>query len=275
MNIVADPVDIAHLNLDNLTLRPPDARKFGAKSFLNYNRGPTRLALPALRAPFGAKINTPEFNDTIELNLTFDNLENSPETRQAFENLEALDNKVRELVKANLDKFFPNKPIKADKEYYKSFIQRDEKGKYPPRIKLYIETDRDDPQKILSWMGKPFLKAYDNTPVPVTRANIAAALPRNSIIRSVIEVAHVFGSSGRSEVSLKWRLSHAKLATPPAQTNDSWDFNDADLVATSLGGYTGTRGVHSNPDVPGGAVGAYPERDPDDQDLEGSSEAEE
>jgi hypothetical protein len=226
MNIKGDPVPISLFDIEKLSLRPPEKNDFGMKSFLNYSRGPTRIALPALRTPFGAKIGSSSFGSKIEVNLAFDDAENNEDTRVALQKLEAIDAKIKELVRGHLAAFFPKLNISPDEveSRYKSIIQKD--PNYPPRIKLYIESDRENPEKLLSWVAKPLLKAYDGSEIPATRSTIAAVLPPNTVIRSVIEVAHVFASPGRGEVSVKWRLSHAKFNTPPASNGQTWDFDD-------------------------------------------------
>lgn len=264
MNIKGDPIDIASLDLEKITLRPPEKNKWGVKSFLNYNRGPTRIVLPALRTPFGAKIGAAEYGSKIEINLAFDDIENNPETRAAFEKLEAVDERIKQQVREHLAAFFPKlnniSPDEVDKRY-KSIIQRD--AGYPPRIKLYIESDLENPERLLSMIGKPLLKGYDGSEIPVTRSTIPSIIPSNSIIRSVIEVAHVFASPGRGEVSVKWRLSHAKFNSPPANEK-AWDFDDGDEVGTF---YNHSSAPPANPPTSPVQYGDHDDPvDPDDLD---------
>lgn len=231
MNIPGKPTDIAEFDpaLLSLSIPPPRAdtksAKYGSTYFLQYKDGPARFLLPVLRSPFGIQPSELDDAQTLQLSLELTS-DKRPELNATYEKMVQLQETIFKLVVANKSKLYKGNPTEdVLQSKYTPFIKLSDKN-YPPSIRAIVETDFNDREKVLSLIKKPLLIDENKQPIPVTRSTISSVVGRNSNIKPVLEIKHLFVSNKGSTTNVKWRLSHAKVISSDGGDGVDWDMDD-------------------------------------------------
>lgn len=232
MNIPGKPILLDDFNPALLSIaipRPrPDAKpnKFGTPYFVKYNNGPARFACGALRSPFGVQVSELDENQTLQIQFELSSSEDGGPS--PYDQFIKIQERIIQLVVENKTVLYKDGARVDDsvvRERVNGFVRLSDKG-YPPSIRPIIETNYDNPEQILSVVGKPLLIDENRETIPVTRSSIVSIVGRNSHLKPVVEIKHLFVSNKGFTTTVKWRMSHAKLIQSGASEGTDWEMDD-------------------------------------------------
>ncbi len=238
MNIPGKPNDMKSFQASQLSIvilpHRADSKmaKYGKACFFKYADGPARWVVPdPLRTAFGVQeSNLDGANKDLTASFDVPDPETHPDIKNFFTKLREA---IAELAFANKTHLWktPPKTLESTHEKIADLIKYSEKG-YPPIFKTTVVTDWDNPEKILSIVDKPLLIDENKQPIEVTRSTISSIVGRNSVLRPVIEIKHLFVSNN-GVANIKLIMSHAKLMQSGSTAGSDWDFDDDAVPAQS------------------------------------------
>jgi hypothetical protein len=223
---------VKDVNLARISLSQPKKHEFGLLAYINYGDGALRFALPSMKIPWAAgesKYDTKTVK-SIDLCLNFEGMDSNQELREAYEKCCELDSRIADLVVENKARLYPkdaarNLPNDDFRRRYQNMVSHatDPNGaSYAPRIKIRLERDTEDPNKITNKSKKAIYKDLGGKVVPLTVDNVSHELAKGEHVKTYIQAKYLFVSPARTTVT--WVLKQAKKTSSIA--DDDWDLDD-------------------------------------------------
>jgi hypothetical protein len=225
-------VPVRDINPSRIQFSRPKKHEFGQLAYINYGDKELRFALPSMKIPWAAgesKFDTKTVK-SIDLCLNFEGMEGNPELREAYEKCCEIDSRLADLVVENKVALYPkdaarNLPNDDFRRRYQNMVSHatDPNGAaYAPRIKIRLERENDNPQKITNRSKNPVFKDVQGNPVELTADNVSQVLAKGEHVKTIIQAKYLFVSPARTTVT--WVLKQARKTSSVA--DDDWDLDD-------------------------------------------------
>lgn len=245
-----DPVNIDNVDVSELDLRYFEIKDstYGKMYHVLHKGVKLQILLPKMNAPFGASVSD-KFGLKVSLPLSFKNIDEDTKegrsVKRAFEKLEVIDNRLREIIVEKKDEIFKDKkkvPKDVLEDRYKSFItpSSQSNGKeYPARInpKILLRKNISEQEskgksreeienlkkKFVSMIGAPLLVDKKNQEINVDLDNIKDVIPWGSTVKAVVNFSYIWVSTSQ-ECSPVLNFVHGLVAhTKPQSTFNMLD----------------------------------------------------
>lgn len=199
-------INLSELNLDNLKLG-----KSGKTVKLLYNNVPVQIQTGKMYVPFGVKMFNNDYssftNCHIDCSLNQSESEISVKHR---EQLEALDNKIIELIEESVDLFSSKNSIHFQKESYSPILR--ENKTYPKLMKISLPRDKNG--------NFDFVVFNENKEkVPTNDSTISEVLCKGILFRGIIECNKIWYYNGK--FGSQWNLVQMKFNKKVEQPRDT------------------------------------------------------
>ena len=184
---------MSHVNIHDIDLNELKLAKVGKVVKLLYKKEPLQLVTSKMYAPFGVKVQNNDYSSYTKCHLDCSlNQNNSTVSVKYREALEALDQKIAELIKEHVHLFNIKETIDYD-NYYTPVLK--ENKSYPKLMKITLPRDRNG--------NFDFVVFNENKEkMPLDDNNIEQTLSKGKIFKGIVEFSKVWFFKGKFGVMM-------------------------------------------------------------------------
>ena len=188
--------------------------KSGRAIKLLYKKEPVQFCTSTMYSPFGVKSVVKDWSPCTEYSLDCSINQSNNDVSVSFRTfLEELDNKIKELVKDNLDIFNSKSPTT---EFTYCPILR-ENNNYPKLLKLQFPRDKNT-------NFETFFFDETKNKIKMTESNIEEQLRKGKLFKCILECSKIWLYNGK--VGSMWNVIQLKFSDIKQQTQESTESLD-------------------------------------------------